>query len=75
MKNKCKNCNKEFEASTKINYCSYSCHCNLKKWKDATKQEQDKEALYHYNKLFSLGKMLTIDEIDNNRMKAYKPIV
>ena len=25
MKNKCKNCNKEFEASTKIAYCSKNC--------------------------------------------------
>ncbi|CAB4128466.1 hypothetical protein UFOVP104_41 [uncultured Caudovirales phage] len=52
--NKCKNCNKEFEASTKIKYCSKNCA---------------------YGILFSKGKLLTMDEIDNNRIKAYKPIV
>ncbi len=29
--NKCKNCNKEFEASTKILYCSKNCAYNIKK--------------------------------------------
>lgn len=29
MKNKCKKCNKEFEASTKIKYCSKNCAYNI----------------------------------------------
>lgn len=28
--NKCKKCNKEFEASTKIKYCSKNCAYNVK---------------------------------------------
>ncbi len=31
MKNKCKKCKKEFEASTKIAYCSKNCAYNIKK--------------------------------------------